>query len=387
MTADGPILHILQCTNLGGMEHAALRSMENLRAHGVRFRLATPRPFGPGAAAFRAFDPNMRDFSYRGRFGWRDFPAFRRHIRSLVEGCRGIWVTGTCAASLAAIRGLPGPKVLSHHYPHFEGPFPWLRWRAFYELTCRDLDAVTYPSAFTRDEALRIAPWLKGRAVIVRNGCEMRYRDDAERRQARAEARRRLGLPADAFIIGGAGWLIDRKRFDVFLATAQKIAAAIPAAHFVICGDGPLRSALEGQARSLGIADRVFFSGWVQDVNEYYRAWNVVLFVSDGESFGLTPVEAAACGAVIVASVRYGGLGEFLADGENGFLFRNHDAAAMADRVMLLYSSPELRTRLREAAAETIRRDYDIEKVTRFFREVFGVEGAGASAQAGDSAA
>ncbi len=373
MTADGPILHILQCTNLGGMEHAALRTMENLRGHGARFRLATPRPFGPGAAAFQAFDPEMRDFPYRGRFGWRDFPAFRRHVRSLAAGCRGIWVTGTSAASLAAIRGLPGPKVLSHHYHHFERPFSWLRWRAFYELVCRDLDIIIYPSAFTRDEALRIAPWLKERAIIVRNGCEMGYRDDSERRQARADARRRLGLPTDSFIVGGAGWLIDRKRFDVFLTTAQKIAAAIPAARFVICGDGPLRGALEEQARNLGIADRVLFAGWVHDIGEYYRAWDVVLFVSDYDAFGLTPIEAAVHGAVIVASVRYGGLGEFLTDGENGFLFCDHDVTAMADRVTLLYSSPELRARLRAAAAEKIQREYDIEKVTQFFRKTFGV--------------
>lgn len=368
-----PVLHLVQCTNLGGMEQSALRAMTALAGHGVRFRLATPMPFGSGADAFRAFDPDMCDFPYRGRFGWRDIPAFRRHVRALAAGCDGIWITGTSAAALMAARGLSGPKVLSHHYHHFEGRLSWLKWRLFYELLCRDLDAVTFPTRFTRDEALRIAPWLSARAHVVRNGVALAYDGPDWHAARRAEARRRLGLPADAFIVGNAGWLIARKRFDVFLVTAQAIAARVPGTIFCICGGGPLEGELRARATALGLGDAVRFEGWQRDLTPWYRAWDVVLFNSDFDAFGLTPLEAAAQGCLVIASVRYGGLGEFIRDGESGFLFTEHRPQAMAERAALLYSSPDLRVRLREGAAAVIRRDYDIESVTRFYREMFGV--------------
>lgn len=371
MIPDRPILHVLQSTNLGGMEQATLRTLAGLAEQGFRFRLATPRPFGPGADAFRRFDAELRDFPYRGRFGWRDFPAFRRHVHAIAQGCSHAWVMGTCAASLRAIGGLALPKVLSHHYHHFEDRFSWLRWRAFYELTCRGLDAITYPTAFTRDEAVRIAPWLARKAAVVPNGYDIHFADEAARRAAKTEARRRLGLPDGAFVVGNAGWLIGRKRFDVFLATAQEIARDLPEARFVICGDGPLRGALESQARAAGIADRVTFTGWVKSLEDYYRAWDVLLFNSDFDTLPCAPMEAASFGCLVVASALYGGLGEFLEHGRNGYLFSTHDPRALASAAVLLARDTALADRLRRAARDTLESRFSRERNLAFFRSFF----------------
>lgn len=371
MTPDRPILHVLQSTNLGGMEQATLRTMAGLAERGFRFRLATPRPFGPGADAFRRFDPELRDFPYRGRFGWRDFPAFRRHVHGLAQGCGHAWVTGTCAASLRAVAGLSLPKVLSHHYHHFENHFSWLRWRAFYELTCRGLDRITYPTAFTRDEAVRIAPWIAGKAVVVPNGYEVHFGDEAAHRTARAEARRRLGLPEGAFIVGNAGWLIGRKRFDVFLATAQEILRDIPNAYFVICGDGPLRGALEAQAKAASISDRVLFTGWVKDLEDYYRSWDVLLFNSDFDTLPCAPMEAASFGCLVVASALYGGLGEFLEHGRNGYLFPSHDTRSLAGAIVALARDAALADRLRGAARDTLLSRFSLDRNLAFFWSFF----------------
>ncbi|MFN4281742.1 MAG: glycosyltransferase family 4 protein [Alphaproteobacteria bacterium] len=366
------VLHIMQCTNLGGMEQVAFRLMAELEAAGLRFRLATPMPFGPGAALARRFDGEMRDFLYRGRFGWRDFPAFRRHVRDLADGCSHAWVTGTSAAALAAILGLARPKVLSHHYHHFEGRFAALRWRGFYEALCRQLDAVTYPTAFTRDEALRIAPWLKGRAVVVPNGFAIHCADEVERLRRRAAARRRLGLPEEAFVVGNAGWLIRRKRFDVFLATAARVASARPDALFVICGGGDQETALKRQAADLGIAARVRFEGWVTDLAPHYQAWDALLFNSDFDTLPSAPMEAASHGCVVVASLLYGGLGEFVAHGRNGYLFSRHDDKAMAEALLSIAADPGHAGALRAEALATLRRDFSHERATAFYRGFFG---------------
>lgn len=366
------VLHIMQCTNLGGMEQVAFRCMSGLSHAGIRFRVTTPRPFGSGAARVREFDPDARDFPYRGRFGWRDFPAFRRHVHDLAGDCSHVWVTGTCAASLAAVRGLRLPKLLSHHYHHFEGRLSWLRWRAFYELTCHGVDAITYPTAFTRREAMRIAPWLAEKAVVVPNGYPLHYVDEAAHAKARTEARYRLGLPQDAFVVGNAGWLIRRKRFDLFLAVAVEIARAVPEAQFVICGDGPMRAALEAMAGDFGLAERVRFVGWVTDLADQYRAWDVLLFNSDFDAFGMTPLEAASYGCPTVASVRYGGLAEFIAHGKNGFLFSSHEIRPLADTAVSLARDAALARRIRAAARETLAIRFSPEAGLAFYRTFFG---------------
>jgi glycosyltransferase involved in cell wall biosynthesis len=361
----------MQCTNLGGMEQAAYRVMGELVKTGMTFRIASPRPFGPGRDRVLEFDPAARDFAYRGRFGWRDFIPFRRHVHAMARDCDAVWVTGTSAAALAAIGGLKAPKLLSHHYHHFETLLSGLKWRLFYALLCRDLAAVTYPAEFTRREALTVAPWLAARAHVVHNGVDVAYDGADWHRRARAAARRALGIADDAFVIGNAGWLIARKRFDVFLETARAVRALLPGALFQICGDGPLRGELMAQADALGLADAVRFEGWQGDLAPYYRAWDVLLFNSDFDAFGLSPLEAAAQGCLVVASVRYGGLGEFLTDGENGFLLADHDTAELAARIARLAADGDLRARLRDSAAARVRADYSLGAATAFYADFF----------------
>ena len=266
------VLHLMQCTDRGGMEQVAYRLMSKMKGdHGAHFRIASPQRFGPGREIVKALDEDAVDFEYRGRFGWRSQGGFRNMVAEMSAGCSVVWVTGTSAASLAAIRGMNLPKVLSHHHHHFENWKSWLRWRGFYEVLCRRLDAVVFPTEFTRDEAVQIAPWLKNKTRVIHNGVEPCDISEEDRRAARRRARRRLKLPEDGLIIGNAGWLIPRKRFDVFL----KVAALVKNTHldstFVICGGGPLEARLRRMADDLEIASSVRFEGWVEKMEPYTR--------------------------------------------------------------------------------------------------------------------
>ena len=368
------VLHIMQCTNLGGMEQVAFRVMEELRKDGFDFRIVSPRPFGPGVEFVRKFDAHAQDFQYRGRFGWRDFPAFRCHVRELAEQCSHVWITGTCAASLAAVKGIKKPKVLSHHYHHFEGPFSWLIWRCFYELLCRDLDAITYPIQFTKNEALRIAPWLSAKVKVVPNGYDPHYKDEADRAERQIAARDKLGLAQDALIVGNAGWLIGRKRFDVFLETAAKVLKTIPNAIFVICGGGPLEGALRDQAERLCIKDAVRFEGWVENISDYYRAWDVLLFNSDFDTLPCAPMEAASYGCPTVASLFYGGLGEFIVNGENGVLLVNHNVDILASNIVDMAVDQKKAAEMRAAARRTLEQKFSSPQGVRPYKRFFSDE-------------
>lgn len=372
---NGTVLHLMQCTNLGGMEQITYRLMDQLKARGLSFRIASPRPFGPGIGRVRSIDRSARDFPYRGRFGWRDFPALRRHVHEVATECDTIWVTGTSVAALAAIKGLPHRKILSHHYHHFEGKLSWLRWRAFYEGLCRDLDLITYPTQMTRDEAVSIAPWLARKAKILPNGIDVHYIDPTTAHTRRIDARRQLGIPEDAFVVGNAGWLIQRKRFDVFLQVAKKVHEALPQSQFVICGSGDEETALRKLTAELDLCSAVRFTGWTSDLVLHYRSWDALLFNTDFDTLPLTTMEAAAEGCVVVVSQVYGGLGEFIEHGKTGYLFPKHDVDALASALLEVHADPAHAEQLREQAAAKLRSKFSLEAMTDFFADCLTTDG------------
>jgi D-inositol-3-phosphate glycosyltransferase len=97
----------------------------------------------------------------------------------------------------------------------------------------------------------------------------------------------------------------------------------------------------------LGVEDFVTFLG-AQSQNAlplYYSAAQVVVVPSRYESFGLVALEAMACGAPVIAS-DVGGLATLVRDGRTGFLVPDGDAAALADRIGLLFNNRVLRNEL-----------------------------------------
>ena len=118
-----------------------------------------------------------------------------------------------------------------------------------------------------------------------------------------------------------------------------------------ICGQGDDRPRLERLARELGLAAAVRFLGFVPEEEKrrlLRRAWAVV-FPSPKEGWGITNVEAAACGTPALASDS-DGLRESVRDGVTGYLVPHGDSAALANRMLALANDPGLVERLGLAA-------------------------------------
>ncbi len=118
-----------------------------------------------------------------------------------------------------------------------------------------------------------------------------------------------------------------------------------------IAGAGEFRQALETLAATLGVADRVRFLGRIDETAKVAllrRAWATV-FASPKEGWGITNLEAAACGTPVIAS-NSPGIRESVRHGETGFLVRHGDIAAMADSMRFLSGERALVERLGVAA-------------------------------------
>ena len=339
------VLHVIQCTNLGGMEHSALLMMRKLAQRGHKWRLVSLNPIGGLRPLLERLGVRYVGLNYRGWGGWLSLTQMYRAFRA--EPADAILMTGHNVGAMLAVGGLcRGHRILFIHYPH-AGVKPAWQWRLIYRLACRRFDAICFVSDFIRREAEAIYPPLRALSRTVRNPYELLDLPTAEERAA---ARSSLGLPPDASVVGNAGWLIEGKRWDVFLRVAKLVAAEIPDSAFLIAGDGPLRERLEELARELGVADRVRWLGWQQDLSPFYRSVDVILFSTDRDAAPRTPLEGIAGGVPVVASASNSGLDEMISGPAYGFLNAEHDIAWLADKVILLLLDRQLGRKITLAA-------------------------------------
>ena len=156
----------------------------------------------------------------------------------------------------------------------------------------------------------------------------------------RADARRRLGLPATRAVALWVGRMVPVKGLDVLLeATAILRGRGVPI-HVHLVGDGPLREGLEARVQALGLEDRMSFAGALthEHLPDWYRAAD--LFVLPSRSEGLPNVlrESKACGTPFVAT-DVGGVAE-IADEPWDRLVPADDPGALATAVESVLRRP-----------------------------------------------
>jgi N-acetyl-alpha-D-glucosaminyl L-malate synthase BshA len=122
-------------------------------------------------------------------------------------------------------------------------------------------------------------------------------------------------------------------------------------ARLVLVGNGPDEPLVRERAQRLGLADRVEFLGEIENVECVVSAADVALFPSESESFGLSALEAMACGVPVVAT-DVGGLPDTVVHGETGFLHSVGDTAGMAASVGRLLGDEALRAAMGRAGVE-----------------------------------
>ncbi len=159
------------------------------------------------------------------------------------------------------------------------------------------------------------------------------------------------GDPApDPRLVVFLGRLQKYKGVQFALQAMVRIRATLPDARMVVIGNGPYRAALERMAGQLGLGAAVEFRGFVPSAEKValLRQAGVVVNPSPKEGWGLTMVEAAACGTPVVAS-HSPGLRDSVRDGETGFLVPHGDVEAIAQRALAVLGDPVLRARMAAA--------------------------------------
>lgn len=149
------------------------------------------------------------------------------------------------------------------------------------------------------------------------------------------------------------GRLKQYKRVDLILRALALLRDEGVHARLIIAGQGDAADDLRRLRSELGLEDRVEMPGFVGEElkrNYFRRAW-IHLLTSPKEGWGITNLEAAACGTPTIASDSPG-LRDSVVDGVTGYLVPHGDVRALADRIRELLEDTELRERLGEQARE-----------------------------------
>ena len=161
------------------------------------------------------------------------------------------------------------------------------------------------------------------------------------------------------------------KRISDCVHTLAKIKAAskLPV-RLVMCGDGTEREAAENLAREYGLADDVLFVGQVPNIADYLSVADLLLVPSQTESFGLAALEAMACEVPVIAT-RVGGLPEVVKNGENGFLVKLGDTAAMAERAIEILSDETKQRDFGKRGRELAVGQFNTERVIPMYERLY----------------
>ncbi|TCV79098.1 glycosyltransferase [Sulfurirhabdus autotrophica] len=160
------------------------------------------------------------------------------------------------------------------------------------------------------------------------------------------------------------GRLVVSKAVDVLIMALPAILIEYPHVSLTIVGDGPEKASLKELAIKLGISNQVNFLGAVAnpELPVLYRRAAIFVSPSLEEGFGLTIVEALACGCAVIAT-NLPATREILADGETGLLVPLGDSAAIAHRALLLLADTTLRHSLSRAGRQFAIGKFDWEVV------------------------
>ncbi|MEI8154507.1 MAG: glycosyltransferase [Hyphomicrobiales bacterium] len=220
------------------------------------------------------------------------------------------------------------------------------------------------------------ADWLgiePTRVKVIYNGIDFDHLTagvDPERvRQARAT----LGVPPDAPVVGSAFRMSEEKRPLLWVEVAAEVARRDERTHFVVYGDGPMRTDMLDLARRRGIAERLHLPGHEDDISSCYKAMNVVMLTSRHEGLPNVLLEAQSLGIPVVAP-DVGGVIEAMWPEVTGWAVADADAGKLAERVIFSLEDQTWASRVRGDAPAFVRERFGIPAMLRRTLEVYGLQ-------------
>lgn len=210
--------------------------------------------------------------------------------------------------------------------------------------------------------SFRVAPEWK--ITVAPNGIDIAKFQNAG---AGAEARRELGIPPAAPVVGAVGRLNEIKRQDLLIRAFARLKLRYEEAHLLLVGDGPKRAELEQLASELLSVDCIHFIGYQAAPERFLQAMDVMALTSRSEGMPLAVLEAWAARVPVVAT-RVGGVPELIADEQTGLLVEFGDVPGLASAIERLLNEESLARQVRTAAGTRVTEQFSLEQMAAFYQ-------------------
>jgi glycogen(starch) synthase len=228
----------------------------------------------------------------------------------------------------------------------------WLTYEAYRVICC---------SEYMRDELHRIFHLPDDKLAVIPNGVVVRnFRETHPDLDA---FRSQWALPEERIVLF-VGRHVYEKGVDVLLGAVPKVVAHQPSTKFIIAGTGPMHDELKRKAWEMGIAHKVHFAGFIDDLtrNSLYQLADAAVFPSRYEPFGIVALEAMAAGAPVVVS-DVGGFREIVRHGETGLTFYAGQSKSLADNILILLKDRQYARMMKTLAYRELLQKYDWSKI------------------------
>ncbi|MDZ5711991.1 N-acetyl-alpha-D-glucosaminyl L-malate synthase BshA [Jeotgalibacillus haloalkalitolerans] len=159
------------------------------------------------------------------------------------------------------------------------------------------------------------------------------------------------------------------KRVLDVVSVFAHIHQALPS-KLILAGDGPEMSSVLKKVDELGLKEHVLFLGKQDNLEELYSISDLMLLLSEKESFGLVALEAMACGVPCIGTDA-GGIPEVIIDRKNGYIFPVGDTTAMGAAAVELLKDEELHSSFSRQAVVTVQNDFHSSKIIRQYEAMY----------------
>lgn len=162
------------------------------------------------------------------------------------------------------------------------------------------------------------------------------------------------------------GRLVYEKGIQNLISAMPKILANYHDAKLIIAGKGGMIDELRAQVNSLGLGNKVYFTGYLssKNVQKMYKCADISVFPSTYEPFGIVALEAMLSGTPVVVS-DIGGLNEIVDHGINGMKSYAGNPNSLADSILTLLFDPKLCSDVVKNAQAKVKTDYNWQKIAQ----------------------
>lgn len=363
------IAHVLTSLCIGGGERVALELARIHARQGMDLAVISFEELEGGTlgAAFEAAGVEVIRVPKRRGFDVTLPPRLLRLFATRRRGGRGFDVVHThnplpLIYATAAARAAGARVIHTKHGPHPDRPHRlWLR-----RAGALAVGAFVAVSEDSRSFARKIREVPPGRLLTIENGVDTDgYRPD---REARAGARRDLGIPEGAWVVGTVGRLAPVKNHALLLRAMAPLLR--DGAHLVLVGGGPEADATRSLVAELGLNDWVHLTGPRHDVPRLVNAFDVFALSSDTEGLPLVIPEAMATELPVVATA-VGGVPKVVLEGETGLLVPRGDEQGMREALASLRRDPERARGMGQRAREVSVLRYSSQRMADQYLELY----------------